>query len=100
MVGTAFLVFSGTLVYHLYTQLQNIAMFRSLCSSEAAMKWYRLWSQRKAQGLEGEVPEGNLETQNGFSVHIKEIDSELPTSAAPTVSIADFSTLREPVLTT
>ena len=100
MVGTAFLVFSGTLVYHLYTQLQNIAMFRSLCSREAAMKWYRLWSQRNAQGLEGEVPEGNLETQNGFSDHIKETDSELPTPAAPTVSIVDFSALREPVLTT
>ena len=62
MVGTAFLVFSGTLVYHLYTQLRNIAMLRSLCSRVAAMKWFRLWPM-KAPDREGEV---QLETLNIF----------------------------------
>ena len=98
MVGTGFLVFSGTLVYHLYTQLKNIAMFRSLCSREAAMKWCWLWSQRNAGDAEGEV---QLETLNAENEPIEGTDLEsLAPAVPPTVSVVDFSALHEPLLTT
>ena len=100
MVGTAFLVFSGTLVYHLYTQLQSIAMFRSLCSREAAMKWCRLWPM-KARDTEGEVQLETLNAEDDLSDHLEGTDLESPAPAVPpTVSVVDFSALREPLLTT
>ena len=100
MVGTAFLVFSGTLVYHLYTQLKNIAMLRSLCSREAAMKWCRLWPM-KAPDREGEVQLETLNLKTDYSDRLEGTDIESPAPAAPpTVSVVDFSALREPLLTT
>ena len=100
MVGTAFLVFSGTLVYHLYTQLRNIAMLRSLCCREAAMKWYQLWPM-KTRDAEGEVQLETLNAENEPSDRLERTDIELPAPAVPpTVSVVDFSALREPLLTT
>ena len=100
MVGTAFLVFSGTLVYHLYTQLRNIAMLRSLCSREAAMKWCRMWPM-KARHAEGEVQLETLNAESDPSDRLEGTDLESPAPAVPpTVSVVDFSALREPLLTT
>ena len=99
MVGTAFLVFSGTLVYHLYTQLQSNAMFKSLCSREAAMKWCRLWPM-KAREAEGGIQLETFNAANDPSDRLEGTDSELPAPAVPlTVSVVDFSALREPLLT-
>ena len=100
MVGTAFMVFSGTLVYHLYTQLRNIAMLRSLCSREAAMKWCWLWP-RKAPDREGEVQLETLNVEYEASDRLEGTVLESPAPAVPpTVSVVDFSALREPLLTT
>ena len=100
MVGTAFLVFSGTLVYHHYTQLLSIAMFKSLCSREAAMKWCRLWPM-KAREAEGGVQLETFNAANDPSDRLEGTNSELPAPAVPpTVSVVDFSALREPLLTT
>ena len=100
MVGTAFLVFSGTLVYHLYTQLRNFAMLRSLCSREAAMKWCQLWPM-KARDAEGKVQLETLNVESDLSDRLEGTDIESPAPAVPpTVSVVDFSALREPLLTT
>ena len=97
MVGTAFLVFSGTLVYHLYTLLQIIAMLRSLCSRVAAMKWYQLWPM-KTRHAEGEVQLETLNTENHPCDRLERTDLESPAPAVPpTVSVVDFSALREPL---
>ena len=100
MVGTALLVFSGTLVYHLYIQLRSIAMLRSLCSREAAMKWCWLWPM-KARDTEGEVQLETLNAEDDPSDCLEGTDFESPAPAVPpTVSVVDFSALREPLLTT
>ena len=58
------------------------------------MKWCRLWPM-KARDAEGEV---QLETLNDS---LEGTDIESPAHAVPpTVSVVDFSALREPLLTT
>ena len=100
MVGTALVIFSGTLVYHLYTQLQNIAMLRSHCSREAAMKWCQLWPM-KARDAEGEVQLETLNAESDPSDRLEGTDLESYSPAVPpTVSAVDLSALREPLLTT
>ena len=64
------------------------------------MKWCRLWPM-KTRDAEGEVQLETLNAESDPSDHLEGTDIESPTPAVPpTVSVVDFSALREPLLTT
>ena len=86
MVGSAFLVFCGILLYHMHTQLQNTDMVKKYLSK--VMKWLCPWLSK----TEVEMAE------------VEMVDSEVEDVASsankPTVSVVEFHKLREPLLTT
>ena len=64
------------------------------------MKWCQLWPM-KTRHAEGEVQLETLNVENDSSDGLERTDIELPAPAVPpTVSVVDFSALREPLLTT
>ena len=85
MVGSAFLVFCGILLYHLYTQLQNIDMVKTYLSR--VMKWLCPWSKKTDVEM-AEVEMAELE-----------VEDMAPSANKPTVSVVEFNKLREPLLT-
>jgi len=85
MVGSAFLVFCGILLYHLYTQLQNMDVVKKYLSK--VMKWLCLRLNKTEVGM----------------AEVEMVDSEVEDMASsankPTVSVVEFHKLREPLLT-
>ena len=64
------------------------------------MKWCRLWPM-KARDAEGEIQLETFNTESDPSDRLEGTDLESHAPAVPpTVSVVDFSALREPVLTT
>ena len=64
------------------------------------MKWCRLWPM-KTREPEGAVQLETLNTESDSGDRLEGTDTELPTPVVPpTVSVVDFSVLREPLLTT
>ena len=85
MVGSAFLVFCGILLYHLYTQLQNMDSVKTCYSN--TIKWLCPWSKKTDVEM-AEVEMAELE-----------VEDTAPSANKPTVSVVEFNKLREPLLT-
>ena len=100
MVGTAFTVFCGVFAYHFYRQAQDIDIIRSYCSRMVASTWLRRRVNKNSSAREG----NNVNLVNIVGED-EEIDSEMhamcaaPSIPVPTVSVVDFTALREPLLT-
>ena len=85
MVGSAFLVFCGILLYHLHTQLQNMDTVKTCYSN--TIKWLYPWSKKTDVEM-AEVEMAELE-----------VEDMAPSASKPTVSVVEFNKLREPLLT-
>ena len=87
MVGSAFIIFCGITLYHLYIRIQNINVLKTCFPTMT--KWPCPWSNKREVEMHmAEVEMGEVE-----------VEDAAPSASKPTVSVVEFNKLREPLLT-